>query len=489
MLTVKNVSGGYHGVSIIENVSFHVKEGELFGILGPNGSGKTTLLKLISGVLPLKEGTIMLDGLPLSSYSPKKLAQKVAVLPQMTAQAFDYTVKETVSLGRYPFQKGLFKQWTQQDEEIVQEVMKQTNIFHLAQKSMHEISGGEKQRVFLAQALAQQPKVLLLDEPTNHLDISHQKNLLDQLKWWSKKFGLTVVSIFHDLNLASLYCDQILLLSNGKVKALDQPNHVLEEEVIKQVYEATIKKQPHPELPRPQLMLSSIEQKEHEWFIQRKDIKITNEIISYCAPIPLKTLSSAVIGAGFGWYTTFINRHVPKDYHCDDVQAEMEQFLLKHGFHPKETVGMMTAAKLEDVAIREINEGNASIVVVVTAGVSNAVDVSKSFKHEVLFHPGTINTWILINGTLSDEAYIQAIMTATEAKTKAMHDENIIDNVTKTIATGTSTDSILVAAIQQGEIIPYAGPITTLGKIIGKGVYECTKEAIQTYKKRWDFHD
>lgn len=487
MLVVENVSGGYQDISIIKKISFHVNEGEILGILGPNGSGKTTLLKMISGVIPVREGTIMLDGMPLSSYSPKKLAQKVAVLPQMTAHAFDYSVKETVSLGRYPFQKGLFKQWTNQDEKIVQEVMKQTNISHLESKSLHEISGGEKQRVFLAQALAQQPKLLLLDEPTNHLDISHQKNLLDQLKWWSKQCGLTVVSIFHDLNLASLYCDRILLLSNGKIKAFDQPNHVLEEEVIKQVYEANIKKQPHPELPRPQVMLSPTEQKD-EFLIQQKDVHVSKEIISLCSSVPLKTLSSAVIGAGFGWYTTFVNRHVTKDYYCDDVEEEMKQFLIKHYFHPKETVGMMTAAKLEDVAIREMKEGNVSIVVVVTAGVSNAVDASKSYEHGVHFHPGTINTWIFINGTLSDEAYIQAIMTATEAKTKAMYDKKIMDNVTNTIATGTSTDSILIAATQQGEMIPYAGTITKLGKMIGKGVYDCTKEAIQTYRKRWDIH-
>jgi len=488
MLKVENVSAGYQDVSIIENISFQVKEGELFGILGPNGSGKTTLLKVISGVIPRSEGTIILDNKPLSSYSPKRLAQKVAVLPQMTTHAFDYTVKETVSLGRYPFQKGLFKQWTNQDEEIVQEIMKQTSISHLANKSLHEISGGEKQRVFLAQALAQQPKLLLLDEPTNHLDISHQKNLLDTLKWWSKSCGLTVVSIFHDLNLASLYCDRILLLSNGKVKALDQPNHVVEEEVIKQVYEATIKKQPHPELPRPQVMLSPSEQKE-EFLIRKEDINVTKEIISLSTNVPLKTLSSAVIGAGFGWYKTFVNRHVSKDYHCDDVEKEMTQFLIDHQFHPKETVGMMTAAKLEDVAIEEIKEDKLSIVVVVTAGVSNAVDASKSYAHELHFHAGTINTWIFINGSLTDEAYIQAIMTATEAKTKAMHDEKIMDKVTKTIATGTSTDSILVAATQHGENIPYAGTITKLGKMIAKGVYECTIEAIQTYKKRWDIHD
>lgn len=489
MLNVLNVSGGYQHHQVVKEVSFTVQKGEFFGILGPNGSGKTTLLKMISGILPSMNGTIEIDGKPLTSYSAKRLAQKVAVLPQLFSNAFDYTVKETVSLGRYPFQKGFFKQWSKEDEEIVQDVMQLTGVAQYAHKSMNDISGGERQRVFLAQALAQEPSILLLDEPTNHLDISHQKNLLDRLKGWSRKNGLTVISIFHDLNLASLYCDRLLLLRNGEIVALDEPNHVLEEHLIQYVYEAKCKKRPHPELPRPQLMLSPSQDDEKRWTIRKENLKETSEMITLSSHVPLKTLSSAVIGAGIGWYSHFVNRHVSKDYMCDDVKAEMTDFLKRHDFHPKETVGMMTAAKLEDVSIEEWQDEELSIVVCVTAGVSNAVDVSQCHKHLFEPHAGTINTWVFLNGSLTDEAFIQAIMTATEAKTKAMIDEQIIDKETNTIATGTSTDSILVAATQQGESIPYAGTITKVGKLIGRGVYECTINALKKYKKRCEFDD
>ncbi|WP_243385505.1 adenosylcobinamide amidohydrolase [Bacillus kexueae] len=484
MLQVENISGGYHGETIVHDLNFTVEKGEFFGILGPNGSGKTTLLKMISGLISVKTGTISLEDKPLSHFSAKQLAKKVAVLPQMQSASFEYTVKETVSLGRYPFQKGLFKQWTEKDEKVVTEAMAITEIEAYANHRLSELSGGEKQRVFLAQALAQEPVLLLLDEPTNHLDISHQKQLLDHLKEWSIQKGLTVISIFHDLNLASLYCDRLLLMKDGRQMALDDPNHVVEEKLIERVYETSVKKRPHPELPKPQVMIAHPFQEENKTVFRSSDIAVSNEIISLQLPKPLKTLSSGVIGAGFGWYRSFVNRHVPKNYKCDDVKSEMEMYLQKHHFHPKETVGMMTAANLTDVAIDEWSDGEIKVVVVVTAGVSNAVNVAECEKHVFESYAGTINTWVLIEGNLSDEAFIQAVMTATEAKAKAMADEKIKDTVTNTIATGTSTDSILIAATQQGETIDYAGTITKAGKLIGKGVYECTVRALLAYKRR-----
>lgn len=482
MLHVENISSGYEGEFIVKDVSFSVQAGEFFGILGPNGSGKTTLLKTISRLIPLTKGEITFHQKSLSDYSTKQLAQKMAVLPQISTTTFEYTVKETVALGRYPFQKGFFKGWTARDEEVVREAMNVTKVDSYAEVRLSELSGGERQRVFLAQALAQEPLMLLLDEPTNHLDIAHQKQLLDQLKEWSVKNGLTVMSIFHDLNLASLYCDRLLLMKDGRVVALDPPQHVLEEKVIESVYETKVKKRPHPEIARPQMMLSHPYEAEEKTMIRKDDFHLEEERITLIAKGALKTLSSAVIGAGFGWYTNFVNRHVPINYSCEDVKAEMEAYLKAHQFHPKETIGMMTAANLSDVAIEEWHEGELSIVVVVTASVSNAVDVARCDEHDVSMNVGTINTWVFVNGTLSDEAFIQAVMTATEAKAKAMFDEEIKDDVTNTIATGTSTDSILIAATQRGEYVPYAGTITKAGKLIGKGVYACTKKALQSAK-------
>ncbi|OIK14150.1 ABC transporter ATP-binding protein [Bacillus sp. MUM 116] len=485
MLTVENVSGGYTGDYILKDVSFKVEKGELFGILGPNGSGKTTLLKMLSGILPVQKGEILINGKRLTEYGSKQLAQMIAVLSQHSSESFSYTVKETVSLGRYAHQKGWFQSWLKEDETIVWRVMEQTGISQFQNKNIQELSGGEKQRVFLAQALAQEPKILLLDEPTNHLDLSYQKELLDLLRQWTRETGLTVISIFHDLNLAGLYCDRLLLLEKGTININHIPNEVLREERIRAVYHTDIQKHPHPKVAAPQMcLLPEGIKKESPIIVDQSLVTVSNEFITLRTPAPLRTMSSGVIGSGTGWHQTFVNRHVDKSYNCSDHRSEMASFLKAKGFEPAETVGMMTAVFLEDLVYRKYEENDFSLFVMITAGVGNAVDASKSELHSFETVPGTINTWIFVNGELTEEAFIQSIMTATEAKVKAIHDLEVMDNVTGTIATGTSTDSILIGATQTGCVLEYAGTITPLGKLISKAVYHCTTEAIQKSQKR-----
>lgn len=486
MLEIKNLYGGYGNQFILQDISLAVKKGELFGILGPNGSGKTTLLKMISRILSYQKGSITIKGRPLQSFSTKELAQIMAILSQHSSEAFSYTVKETVSLGRYAHQKGLFKEWGQRDEEIVQNVMNWTGVAELQQQSIQFLSGGERQRVFLAQALAQEPEILLLDEPTNHLDLSYQKELFDLLKKWTQERGLTVISIFHDLNLAALYCDRLLLLENGKTVSCGIPDEVLRRERVENVYRTKIARQSHPKVAAPQIMLlperNTIHDKEN--MIDNAMVKVKEDIVVVEAPVPLRTMSSGVIGAGAGWHKTFVNRHVDRNYYCSDHRQEMADFLRQKGFEPSETVGMMTAVKVEDVVYRFYEQEDWSALFVVTAGVGNAVDVANSHAANYPIRQGTINSWIFINGELTDEAFIQAIMTATEAKVKVLFDLGIKDPQTGTIATGTSTDSILVAASQRGKPFEFAGTITPLGKMIGKGMYECIYEAIGKSSKR-----
>jgi iron complex transport system ATP-binding protein len=485
MLSVQHVSGGYSGKAVLKDITFEVEKGELFGILGPNGSGKTTLLKMLSGILPFQAGEILIDDKRLKEYSPKQLAQKVAVLSQHSSQSFSYTVKETVSLGRYAHQRGLFQTWSDEDEAVVQRVMQHIGVSTLQNKNIQELSGGEKQRVFLAQALAQEPEILLLDEPTNHLDLSYQKELFDLLKQWTTENHLTVISIFHDLNLAGLYCDRLLLLEKGVIKVNREPNEVLREETIRAVYRTNIHKFPHPKVAAPQMALLPERQKSAQpVVIQEGMLQQADEFIFLKSPVPLRTMSSGVIGSGTGWYQAFVNRHVDKDYNCSDFRQDMADFLRKNGFEPSETVGMMTAVTLEDVEYQVFETAGFSLFAVVTAGVGNAVDASKSELHTFEIVPGTINTWVFVNGDLSEEAFIQSIMTATEAKVKALHDLQVVDEVTGTIATGTSTDSILVAATQTGMALDFAGTITPLGKMISKAVYQCTIKAIQKSQKR-----
>lgn len=255
MLEASRVSGSYNGRTVVDHLSFSVKKGEIFGVLGPNGGGKTTLMKMLTRIHPLDRGKVMIDGKSLQVYGAKQLAKRIAVLPQFMEQYFTFTVQEVVSLGRYPYQKGLFKQMTSGDEKAIHRAMKQTEVDSFADQSLHSLSGGEVQRVYLAQALAQEPQLLLLDEPTNHLDINHQKNLLDGLKKWVKEQQLTVVAIFHDLNLAGLYCDRLLLLDEGKTAALGTPGEVLTEDMIYHVYGTRVKRLLHPDLPGPILTI------------------------------------------------------------------------------------------------------------------------------------------------------------------------------------------------------------------------------------------
>ncbi|WP_282138585.1 adenosylcobinamide amidohydrolase [Rossellomorea aquimaris] len=199
---------------------------------------------------------------------------------------------------------------------------------------------------------------------------------------------------------------------------------------------------------------------------------------------PLKTISSGVTNAGTGWYTTFVNRHVSKNYNSDNHHEEMQGYLQQIGAKREETVGMMTAVQLEDACWGFYEEESFSVFIVVTAGVGNAVDASMSDRHSFDHSPGTINIWVFINGRVSEAASIQGIMTATEAKVKALAAHNVKDPVTGSGATGTSTDSILIASTEEGVLLEYAGTITPLGKRISKGVYECTIHAISKYKKR-----
>ncbi|MCP3762212.1 adenosylcobinamide amidohydrolase [Domibacillus sp. A3M-37] len=484
MLQVNELSGGYGSGLIVRGVSFSVKQGELFGILGPNGSGKTTLLNMISGLTKQESGTIFVKEKQISTYTPKELARVVAVLPQMTSSQFAYTVKETVSLGRYAHQTGFFKSWTDKDETAVQEAMNQTGTSSFAEKPLSALSGGERQRVFLAQALAQEPEILLLDEPTNHLDLSYQKELLDLLKKMTAD-GLTVISIFHDLNLSSLYCDRLLLMDKGQIHTIGQPADIMIEQHIHDVYDTDVQKQPHPEVPKPQMSLLPEMSLQAEVDINEDLIERHSDYIAIRPPVPLKSLSSGVIGAGWGWRSAFVNRHVDKNYNMDNFEEEAAAYFLKNGFDLHETVGMMTAVKIEDAAWRKEAQEDVSVFVVATAGVGNAVDVTQprsSWKENLT--PGTINIWVFANGKLSEEAFVQGLMTATEAKVKALADAGVQDPETGTIATGTSTDSMLIAATQRGAYQQFAGSITPLGIAIGRAVYESVTESLQKTARR-----
>jgi len=478
MINVKHVSYQYGEKKVLEDVSFTVYEGEFFGILGPNGSGKTTLMKLMSRELPLQQGVMFVYGQPIETYKPRQYAKLVATLPQHTDISFGYTVKEMVELGRYPYQSSLLPRWTNEDEQTVTEAIHSVTLAHKQHVRLEQLSGGERQRAALARSLAQQPRVLLLDEPTNHMDVAQQFKLLNLLK----QSGLTVVAIFHDINIASLYCDRLLLLKDGKAVACGTPRELLSESMIECVFETKMKRHEHPVLPKPLVTFvpfSTPHIDEGLWHVKEHETMLVVETAK-----PFKVLSSALVGGGVRWATTFVNRHVSLDYRCDDAEQEMIQFLKQHGFREQWTVGMMTAVDVKDVAFSSIDE-DVRLFVAVTAGVGNAVDSANAWRRtDVVASPGTINTFVFIDGHLSEAAFVQALITATEAKAKALYDKQVVDPQTNTIATGTSTDSVAIAASQQGTCYAYAGTITPIGKQLARAVYEATQTAIDSYRKR-----
>jgi len=220
----------------LRGVSLGVERGSLTGLLGPNGCGKTTLLKLMAGVLQPQQGTIAFDGRPIAGIPRRELARHLAVVPQETHPAFDYTVLEMVLMGRHPH-LGAFQLEGPDDLAIAYDALAATGTAHLAARSYMSLSGGEKQRVVIASALAQQPDVLLLDEPTASLDLAYQLEVAGLLARLNRDRKVTIVLATHDLNLAASLCQVLVLVREGRVLAQGPASDVLNSGMIRQLYD------------------------------------------------------------------------------------------------------------------------------------------------------------------------------------------------------------------------------------------------------------
>ncbi|NLF87851.1 ABC transporter ATP-binding protein [Candidatus Bathyarchaeota archaeon] len=245
VLNVDGIECRYGSVKVLENVNLTVKEGDFLGILGPNGSGKSTLLKSISRVLKPHKGAILLDKTDVYSMKSVDLAKHMAVVPQESNIGFNFTALDIVLMGRNPHMKR-FDMETEKDMVIVKKAMIQTNTWQFADRPINELSGGEKQRVIIARALAQEPKVLLLDEPLTHLDMINQIEIMDLVRDLCEKERLIVLAVIHDLNLAGRYCSSAILVKNSTIYAAGPLEQVLTSENIKRVFNvnAVVKKSP-----------------------------------------------------------------------------------------------------------------------------------------------------------------------------------------------------------------------------------------------------
>ncbi len=253
-LSVQNICFAYAGVPVISNLSFSVGHGEVFAVIGPNGAGKTTLLRLLGGNLAPLSGQIRLDGTPLRGLNARQRALRIAAVGQEMHLDFAFTVEEVVLMGRYPHLPR-FGHEGPMDRAITRRAMTDVGVEHLASRLVTAISGGERQRVLLARALAQEPECLLLDEPVAHLDLNHQIAIMDLLLKLSREQRITVVVVFHDLNLTGLYADRVLLLAGGRSTALGAPEEVITPELVRRTYRGAVVVVDHPEAGRPQVML------------------------------------------------------------------------------------------------------------------------------------------------------------------------------------------------------------------------------------------
>lgn len=234
VLQVENLVCGYSPQKpILRGISFHIKDGEFVGIVGPNGSGKTTLLRSLVGLLKAQEGSIIIGNHRIENLERRELARRIAFVPQLMEPVEGFTVQDLVLLGRIPyFDRFAFE--TDDDNEAVKWAIEELKIEKLKDRQIDELSGGEFQRVAIARALAQEPRLLLLDEPTSHLDIRFQVTICKLLR--KLRSHRSILATFHDLNLASRFCTKLVLMKNGELIACGHPDEVVTPENIWKAY-------------------------------------------------------------------------------------------------------------------------------------------------------------------------------------------------------------------------------------------------------------
>ena len=258
---IENYSCGYPSFRL-DRINFSLEKGAFAGIIGPNGSGKTTLFRGVTGAISHFSGKVNLQDINLKSYSLRKRAQNIAIVTQ-TVDADQISVEDYVMMGRIPYHSRFQFFETKKDLEIARKYMDLTDVLKHKDKLMTELSGGEQQRAAIARALTQEPELLLLDEPTSHLDITHQVRILNLIQQLNEEMGLTVLMVIHDLNLASEYCDQLLLFNKGTIYTQGKPDDVLTFETIEEVYKTPVITRINPYSGKPVIFLVSRKMMKH----------------------------------------------------------------------------------------------------------------------------------------------------------------------------------------------------------------------------------
>lgn len=252
-IRTENLTFAYKDKSVLDGVSLSIERGEMVGILGPNGSGKTTLLKIFSAVLRGR-GEVKLNGRSIETYGKRELSRLFAMVPQESQVLFPYTVAEIVLMGRASYHSPIALEG-RKDLEVARASMELTDCVSLSDRYLHELSGGEKQRVIIARALAQEPQILLLDEPSAFLDLKHQVQVFQIIRRLNRERGLTIVAALHDLNLAALFFPRLVMLRDGRIYRDGSPREVLTEKTIDEVYGIRVRVEKDPSGEKPQLFI------------------------------------------------------------------------------------------------------------------------------------------------------------------------------------------------------------------------------------------
>lgn len=245
MITGKSISFAYSRATVLGGIEITAAPGEVVGLIGPNGSGKSTFLRMLHGSLTPDTGSVLIDDAALEDLTPWDVAKQIAVVVQESDTDLPFTVQEMVLLGRTPHRRS-FERHTVRDHDMVSNALAKVSAEHLSDRVFSGLSGGEKQRVLIARAIAQGASHLLLDEPTNHLDVRYQHDILNLVR----DIGVTTIVVLHDLNLAARYCDRLVLLDKGRTVAEGVPGDVLAPSIVEAVYGITVERIEHAGVPQ-----------------------------------------------------------------------------------------------------------------------------------------------------------------------------------------------------------------------------------------------
>ncbi len=253
-IEVNNLVCRYDKQTVVDRISFSVKKGEFYIIIGPNGSGKSTLMGAIAGLVGTTRGEVRIKNRPLTTFTQKDLARTIAIVRQQASVDFPFSVSQVVMMGRTPHQ-GLLGLENEADVAAVREALAFTDLQGLADRKINQLSGGECQRVFIARAICQDPEIMLLDEPTAALDLAHQTRIMDLMEKLKTERKTTIVMISHDINLASLYADTLLLLKEGQIVKSGSPDEVLVYDILESAYNCNLLVDTNPVKERPRITL------------------------------------------------------------------------------------------------------------------------------------------------------------------------------------------------------------------------------------------